>query len=80
MPPQNFSQFDEALSDGDAITVWTNTYGKAKIFATTMGHNNRTMADSVYLDLVTRGLLWAVGKLGPDGTPVAGYGPRATTP
>lgn len=28
MPPQNFSQFDEALSDGDAITVWTNTYGR----------------------------------------------------
>src|SRR5215212_9449099 len=38
--------------------VWTNTYGKAKVFATTMGHNNRTMSDSVYLDLVTRGLLW----------------------
>jgi hypothetical protein len=29
---------------------------------------------------VTRGLLWAVGKLGPDGTPVAGYGPRSSTP
>jgi uncharacterized protein len=60
--------------------VWTNTYGKAKVFATTMGHNNRTMSDSVYLDLVTRGILWTVGKLGPDGTPVAGYGPRTTTP
>jgi uncharacterized protein len=60
--------------------VWTNTYGKAKVFATTMGHNNRTMADSVYLDLVTRGILWTVGKLAPDGTPVAGYGPRTTTP
>jgi type 1 glutamine amidotransferase len=55
--------------------VWTNTYGKTKVFATTMGHNNRTMADPVYLDLVTRGLLWTVGKLAPDGTPVAGYGP-----
>jgi len=60
--------------------VWTNTYGKAKVFATTMGHNNRTMSDSVYLDLVTRGLLWTVGKLGPDGTPAAGYGRRAVTP
>jgi uncharacterized protein len=58
--------------------VWTNTYGKAKVFATTMGHNNRTMSDSVYLDLVTRGLLWSVGKLGADGAPVAGYGPRST--
>ena len=55
--------------------VWTNTYGKARVFATTMGHNNRTMSDPVYLDLVTRGLLWTVGKLAADGTPVAGYGP-----
>ena len=55
--------------------VWTNTYGKAKVFVTTMGHNNRTMSDPVYLDLVTRGLLWTVGKLAADGTPVAGYGP-----
>ncbi|MEO8563320.1 MAG: ThuA domain-containing protein [bacterium] len=60
--------------------VWTNTYGKAKVFATTMGHNNRTMSDPVYLDLVTRGLLWTVGKLNADGTPAAGYGPRPGTP
>jgi uncharacterized protein len=60
--------------------VWTNTYGKANVFAMTMGHNNRTQSDPVYLDLVTRGLLWTVGKLGPDGTPVAGYGPRTATP
>jgi uncharacterized protein len=60
--------------------VWTNTHGKAKVFVTTMGHTNRTMSDPVYLDLVTRGLLWTVGKLAPDGTPVAGYGPRTATP
>ena len=60
--------------------VWTNTFGKAKVFVTTMGHTNRTMSDSVYLDLVTRGLLWTVGKLAPDGTPVAGYGPRTAAP
>ena len=56
--------------------AWTNTFGKAKVFVTTMGHTNRTMTDPVYLDLVTRGLLWTVGKLAPDGTPVAGYGPQ----
>jgi type 1 glutamine amidotransferase len=56
--------------------VWTNTFGKARVFATTMGHSNRTMSDPVYLDLVTRGMLWTVGKLAADGTPVAGYGPR----
>jgi type 1 glutamine amidotransferase len=56
--------------------VWTNTYGKARVFATTMGHTNRTMSDPVYLDLVTRGLLWTLGKLQADGTPAPGYGPR----
>jgi type 1 glutamine amidotransferase len=56
--------------------AWTNSHGKAKVFVTTMGHTNRTMSDSTYLDLVTRGFLWTVDKLAPDGTPVAGYGPR----
>ena len=48
----------------DYVVAWTNTYnGKAKVFATTLGHNNETVADSRYLDLVARGLLWSVGKL-----------------
>ena len=48
----------------DAIVAWTNTYNdKTKVFATTLGHNNATVEDARYLDLVTRGLLWSVGKL-----------------
>ena len=48
----------------DAVVVWTNTYNeKAKVFATTLGHNNDTVSDARYLDLVARGLLWSVGKL-----------------
>ena len=44
--------------------AWTNTYnGKTRVFGTTLGHNTRTVADGRYLDLVTRGLLWAVDKL-----------------
>jgi uncharacterized protein len=57
--------------------VWTNTFGKAKVFTTTMGHTNRTMSEPAYLDLVTRGLLWTVGKLNADGTAAPGYGPKA---
>jgi type 1 glutamine amidotransferase len=50
--------------NGDSIVVWTNDYrGKAKVFATTLGHNTQTVADPRYLDLVTRGLLWSCGKL-----------------
>lgn len=55
--------------------VWVHQYGKARVFGTTVGHYNSTMADPVYLDLVTRGTLWAIGKLGEDGKPMAGYGP-----
>ena len=44
------------------ICVWTNSYGDGKVFATTIGHYNETMAEPRYLDMVTRGLLWACGK------------------
>jgi type 1 glutamine amidotransferase len=51
----------------DDVVAWTNTYnGKTKVFATTIGHNNETCSDARYLDLVTRGLLWSVGKLDPQ--------------
>jgi len=58
----------------ETVIVWTNEYnGKAKVFATTLGHNNVTVADDRYLDLVTRGLLWSTGHLTDDGKPAAGY-------
>jgi type 1 glutamine amidotransferase len=43
--------------------VWVNKYGKARVFGTTVGHSNDIMSRPEYLDLVTRGLLWACGKL-----------------
>jgi hypothetical protein len=61
----------------DFVVVWTNLYGpkKTKVFSTTIGHNNATVEDPRYLDLVTRGVLWASGHLNEDGTPAKGYGP-----
>ena len=48
----------------DNVVAWTNTYGgKTRVFATTVGHNNATVSDPKYLDLVTRGLLWSCDKL-----------------
>lgn len=48
----------------ESVVVWTNTYNKkTKVFATTLGHNNETVSDEKYLDLVAKGLLWTVGKL-----------------
>ncbi len=56
--------------------IWTNTSGKARVFVTSLGHNTEIIANPVYLDLVTRGLLWTAGKLQNDGTPAAGYAAR----
>lgn len=60
----------------DHIVVWANTYGNGRVFATTLGHGNGTMGNPVYLDLVTRGLLWSCDKLKEDGLPKEGYGPQ----
>ena len=59
----------------DHVCIWVNTYGKARVFTTTLGHSTATMSTPEYLGLVTRGLLWACDKLNDDGTPKAGYGP-----
>lgn len=61
----------------DATVVWAHEYGpkKARVFSTTIGHNNATVADPRYLDLVARGLLWSTRHLDDDGRPAAGYGP-----
>jgi type 1 glutamine amidotransferase len=50
-------------TDSDYVVAWTNNYRGTKVFATTLGHNNQTVGDPRYLDLVTRGLLWSCGKL-----------------
>ncbi len=62
----------------DTVVAWTNEYGpkKTRIFSTTIGHNNDTVSDARYLDMVTRGVLWAAGKLTDDGQPAAGYEPK----
>jgi len=64
-------------SDEEAVVVWAHEYGpkQARVFGTTLGHFNEAVSDPRFLDLVTRGLLWAAGKLGPDGKAAAGYGP-----
>lgn len=74
---QSFKDKDGKETSADTVVVWTNTYnGKTKVFGTTLGHNNKTVADDRYLDLVTRGLLWATGHLTDDGKPAAGYEAR----
>jgi type 1 glutamine amidotransferase len=63
-------------SKKDHVVIWVNEYAKTRVFATTLGHGNDTMQSPVYLDLVTRGLLWACDKLDTEGKPKAGYTAR----
>lgn len=50
----------------DAVVAWTNEKQGARSFSTTIGHNTETVADERYLDLLTRGVLWACDKLNAD--------------
>ncbi len=63
----------------ETVVVWINQYGpkKTRVFSTTIGHNTATVDDPRYLDLVTRGVLWATGHLKEDGSPAEGYAKAA---
>ncbi len=60
----------------DFVVAWVNDYQGTRVFSTTIGHNTATVEDARYLDLVTRGLLWACGKLDDQGNITPGYGPK----
>jgi len=41
--------------------MWTNQYGKARVFGTTYGHSSETFSDKVFLRTLVRGIVWAAG-------------------
>ncbi len=55
--------------DPDAILAWTHEYGpkRARVFSVTLAHNEGTMADPRYLDLIARGVAWATGHMDAKG-------------
>lgn len=50
--------------DAMQTVAWTHLYGEneTRVFGTTIGHDNETMLDPTYLDMVTRGTLWALDR------------------
>jgi type 1 glutamine amidotransferase len=60
---QVIKQKDGTTKDAESIVTWGNVYGKTRVFSSTVGHNNATVGDPRYLDMVTRGLLWACDQL-----------------
>jgi type 1 glutamine amidotransferase len=62
------------------MVAWTNEKFGARTFSTTIGHNNATVSDARYLDLVVRGALWSANKLNDDYlTPYKGPEGKFTT-
>lgn len=51
------------LDSKDYPVAWTHLYGKARVFGTTYGHSDDTFRDPVFLNYVSRGILWAAGRL-----------------
>jgi type 1 glutamine amidotransferase len=45
------------------VCIWTNQFEKGRVFGTTVGHHPEEMLDPVFLNYLTRGLLWSVDKL-----------------
>ena len=62
MGTQKYERDGKEVTDV-AIVAWTNEAQGARSFSTTLGHNNYTVEDDRYLDLVVRGVLWATDKL-----------------
>ncbi len=55
-------QKDGSTNDVETVVVWANQYGQARVVSTTLGHNNNTVSDVRYLDLLARSLVWACAK------------------
>lgn len=51
--------------DGSMHTnIWVHEYGpkKTRVFGTTIGHHNETIMEANYMEMLTRGFLWAAGQ------------------
>jgi putative membrane-bound dehydrogenase-like protein len=49
-----------------SVVAWTNDYHGTRVFCTTLGHENKTVSDDRYLNLIVRGVLWSCDKLNPE--------------
>ncbi|TWT62149.1 ThuA domain-containing protein [Rubinisphaera italica] len=62
-----------AENERDMVVIWSNQFGGTKMFGTSLGHHNETMNTDVWLDVVSRGVLWATNHLQENGKPEKGY-------
>ena len=72
-PRDNRIENLKVVTPKEHAVIWVNTYGKCRVFGTTLAHANKTFEDPAFLDLFTRGLLWACDQLDASGQPKPGY-------
>ncbi len=60
-------------TSSEHVVCWISTFGKGKVFATTLGHDLKTVSMPEYHQLLANGLLWTCDKLDKDGKPLDGY-------
>ncbi len=57
---------DGKEKNAEAVVIWTNDIDGTRSFSMSIGHYSEGVADGRYLDLVTRGALWACRELKPE--------------
>ena len=60
-----------AISEVDGRTypvAWINEFGRSRVFGTTFGHSDDTFRDPVFLEMLSRGLVWAAGSASSRGS------------
>ncbi|MCB1845242.1 MAG: ThuA domain-containing protein [Halioglobus sp.] len=65
----------QALDGSIQVTAWLYEEGGARVFGTTLGHSDSSIADAAYQRLVANGILYVTGNLGPDGLPPVALAP-----
>ena len=61
---------DEAPPDRDLPVAWIKTYGKGRVFASTLGHTREAFKDPDIARMYTHAIAWSIGLIdGPAPTP-----------
>ncbi len=64
-----------ALDGSAEVTAWLHTAGTTRVFGTTLGHSDTSVADTSYQRLIANGILHVTGNLGADGLPPENLSP-----
>jgi len=54
--------YGEETQERQPVT-WTHATDSVRVFATTLGHQNKTFEKEEFLTMVANGILWAAGRL-----------------